>query len=118
MDLVDHRLLNYLGITESALKWIESYLTNRKLSTVLGDLGTTRMQLTKVDQLQGVPKEAHSYPFCLPCPYYTLGDICRKYEVSFHAYTDDQQNHFLFHPSVEGAKEEFLERLQQCISEI
>ena len=55
-EMVDHKLiLNHLkylfGITETALKWIESYLKNRKQSIVLGDLGTTRMQSTKADLL-------------------------------------------------------------------
>ena len=85
-----------------------------KQSIVLGDPCTTRMQSTKADLLHG----SSVGPILLTLFPSPLGDICRKYNVSFHYYTDDLQHYLSFHLSVEGAMEECLERLQQCISEI
>ena len=89
-DTVDHKLLlNCLkycfGITETALKWMESYLTNRIQSIVLGDIGTTRMQLTKADLLQSIPQGSTVGPILFILSLSPLGDICRKCNVSFHS---------------------------------
>ena len=47
-----------------------------------------------------------------------LGDICRKHDVIFQSYADDQQNYPSFSPAQPGGKEKCLETVEGCISDI
>ena len=47
-----------------------------------------------------------------------LGDICRRYQVEFHSYADDQQIYLGFHPSTEKSKDHCVTTLENCVSEI
>ena len=43
--------------------------------------------------------------------------MCKKYKISYHSYADDQQEYLSLTP-IPGSREECLNQLQGCISEI
>ena len=90
-DTVDHEMLLYrlasrFGISDVALSWFGSYLSNR----------------SQFVNVRGTQSEAHSLPCGVPQGsvlgpvlylLYTspLGDIVRRYNMGFHFYADDTQ---------------------------
>ena len=95
-DTVDHsilinRLENRLGICGTALKWFESYLTNRKFCVKLND-ATSRFQNLDC----GVPQCSVLGPILFTVYTLPLGDIIRRHDIPFHLYADDSQKYAIF----------------------
>ena len=104
-DMVNHEmLLNHLkfrfGITDTVLKWIESYLIGRHQSVIISDANDPDQKRSDKARLaQGVPQGSVLGPILFTLYIAPLGDICRKHRVIFHSYTDDQQNYLSFSPA-------------------
>ena len=47
-----------------------------------------------------------------------MGDICRRHNINFHSFADDQQLYLSFAPTSIGSKESCINKLQDCIAEI
>ena len=47
-----------------------------------------------------------------------LGDICRRHNLNFHGFADDQQLYLSFAPTSIGSKESCINKLQDCVAEI
>ena len=47
-----------------------------------------------------------------------LGNICRKHNVEYHGYADDQPEYLSFTPNEMSNKEQCIENLQKCIDDI
>ena len=82
---------NRLGIRGTALKWFESYLTNRKFCVKLNDV-TSRF--TNLDC--GVPQGSVLGPILFTVYTLPLGDIIRRHDIPFHLYADDSQKYAIF----------------------
>ena len=123
-DTVNHDLLlNHLkfrfGITDTVLKWLESYLTGRHQSVIIG--GATDLDQKRSDKAglaQGIPQGSVLGPIHLTLYITPLGDICRKHGVIFHSYADDQQNYLSFSPANTVSRSLCLQTLENCIKDI
>ncbi len=78
-DILIDRLQNYKGIQGQALRWFRSYLSDRYHFVYLNGEAS---QLSPVKY--GIPQgSVRGPPYLLP-----LGNIIRKYGISFHCYAD------------------------------
>ena len=113
-------LLNHLkfrfGITDTVLKWIESYLTGRHQSVIIYDANDPDQKRSdKAGLAQGVPQGSVLGPILFTLYITPLGDICRKHRVIFHSYADDQQNYLNFSPANTISRNLCLQTLENCI---
>ena len=80
-DTVDHdilisRLKNLVGISDVALDWLTSYLSNRSFSVMLGDSSSSRAPL-----VCGVPQGSILGPLLFTIYILPLGKTIEKYDV-------------------------------------
>ncbi len=89
-DTIDHdilldRLQNYMGIQGQTLRWFRSYLSDCYHFYWNGESS----QLTPVKY--GVPQGSVLGQLLFSIYMLTLGNITRKYGISFHCYADETQ---------------------------
>ena len=123
-DLVSFKLLlNHLyyrfGITSTALKWIESYLTSRTQWVKIDD-----MESDPVTLKQGVPQSSVLGPILYTLFTSPLGNLSRSrsssgsYSIEYHGYADDTQNYNSFSPMIPGDEQLSLKELKSCIQDV
>ena len=92
-SLLFNRLKFRFGMGGTIIKWLKYCLAGHTQRVALHNAQSDPAVLK-----QGVPKDlcwVHSY---LVSTSPLLGDICRRHNVEFHSYADDQQNYFSFEP--------------------
>ena len=67
---------------------------------------------------QGIPQGSILGPILFTLYTGPLSDICRKHDVSFQSYADDQQIYLSFSPTQPGGKDKCFQSLVACISDI
>ena len=117
-DTVDHdQLLSCmsarLGITDDAIKWFRSYLTDRTQCVNFNGNRSSKHILK-----YGVPQGSVLGPILFVIYILPIGDILRKYGVHFHIYADDTQIYMSFESSQQNGLENTVLILQQCVAEI
>ncbi len=113
-DTIDHdilidRLQNYTGIQGQALRWFRSYLSDRYHFVYLNGESS---QLSPVKY--GVPQGSVLDPLLFSLYMFPLGNIIRKYGISFHCYADDTEQYISPRPD-ETSK---LSKLTECVKNI
>lgn len=90
-DLIDHdilinRLEHVVGLRGTVLKWFSSYLRGRSISVRVGDFSSGSVFLDC-----GVPQGSILGPILFSLFLLPLGQIFKKYGISYHLYADDIQ---------------------------
>ena len=116
-DTVDHtvllsRLSTRFGVKGVALSWIESYLTDRSQCVSINGVTSAKRKLTC-----GVPQGSVLGPLLFSAYTSPLGDIVRKYGLSYHIYADDKQLYIAFKPLKEIMAKS-VEVSENCVSEV
>ena len=117
-DTIDHQImLNRLsqtyGITGNALKWMESYLSDRYQTVVVDGVKSKPMPLN-----YGLPQGATLAAKGFNLYVKPLGDIIQKHNLPHKAYADDTNLYISFKTKDKVSKRTALIRLEACLKEI
>ena len=101
---------------------------NHTQQVVIGDPNTDGARSDKISLSFGVLQGSVLGPILFTLFTCPLGHICKKHNVLYHLYADDQQIYLSFHPGPTGMqsgqlgtvghKESCLSWMESCISEI
>ena len=122
-DTLDHvTLLNHLEkrfkITGVALKWMESYLSDRSQAMVLKNEVGEIVRSNNIRVSMGVPQGSVLDPLLFTLFTTPLGDICRQYSQEFHLYADDTQLYASFMASSDESRESCMLKINSGVAEI
>ena len=113
IDIMVSRLENRFRITGNVLKWIKSYLTDRKQSVCI------KGAMSEPKTLKcGVPQGSVLGPILFTAYTSPLGDIATSHGVNLHCYADDTQPYLSFKPVNPMAEDMAVERLSSFVQEI
>ena len=114
-DTVNHSLLlsrmeRRFGISGTALKWFESYLSNRsQFVNINGEKSATH------DVNIGVPQGSVLGPLLYLVYTSPLAEIINRYNLKYHLFADDTQIYISFKTTdIASAKQ----RVEDCVTEI
>ena len=110
-EIMQNRLSSNIGIADGALKWIVSYLTERKQTVIINGVKSSERDLK-----YGVPQGSVLGPELFKDYMNPLGNLIRSYGIKFHFYADDSQLYVSFKPGIN--EHEALNKLELCISHL
>jgi hypothetical protein len=85
-DILLERLRTVFGITGVALRWVETYLRERKQYVMAGGERSASLHCE-----YGVPQGSVLGPFLFSVYVSPIADVIQSYGVQFHQYADDTQ---------------------------
>ena len=106
------RLRDFIGLRGNALKWCQSYLSNRPEYVRVGTSTST-----PVVHDYAVPQGSVLGPQWFTIYTYPVHKIILKYKLEYHVYADDTQLYLCFKPTQQCA-DNTIERIESCICEI
>ena len=117
-DTVDPRMLSGLlqfdfGISGSALKWIESYLSNRTQRIYIDGVLSSNFNLKF-----GVPQGSCLGPLLFSLYASKLFKIVESHLPSPHCYADDTQRYIAFRPGNDVEETAAITAMESCIADI
>jgi hypothetical protein len=113
-DTVDHpellKTLEELGVKGNALKWLESYLSDRHQVVTIASKSSAPQWLQC-----GVPQGSVLGPILFTVYTISLGQLLRDHSMSYHLYADDSSVYLTFEPrDIELA----VDRVQTCVTAV
>lgn len=116
-DTIDHDILfkrlQSIGVTSLALKWIQSYLSNR--SQAVNIYGTV---CAFASLLFGIPQGSVLGPLLFTIYSAPIANIARKYGLHVHMYADDTRLYLSFDLNTPNDEAMARQRAEACICEI
>ena len=117
-DTIDHQVLLHrlqvtYGVTGTALKWFQSYLTGRKQRVYINGISSKDFELS-----QGVPQGSCLGPMLFTLYASKLFEVVKSHLPNIHVYADDTQLYLSFKPDGGAAEADAITALQDCISDI
>ena len=107
------RLENRFRVSGNVLKWLQSYLENRRQSVMI-ESSQSESVLLKC----GVPQGSVLGPLLFTLYTAPLGDISDMYHLKYHLYADDTQLHLSFNPCNPMNENIALQNISNCIAAI
>ena len=103
IDYLLNRLRYRFGTTGMALKWFKEYLTDRTQEVLIPDSNkhnNSQCHSIRKTLKSGVPQGSVLGLILFSLFVSPIGNICRKHNIQFHNYVDDNQNYITFRPTV------------------
>ena len=115
-DTIDHvvlikKLQRDFMITGNALKWFQSYLTNRTFSVRIGNVNGKTVLL-----IYGVPQGSILGPILFVLYIHDLVKVAKRFGLQIHLYADDTQLYLGFSPLSEATMS--INLINNCLNEI
>ena len=111
-DILIKRLHDNLGLSRTALAWMNSYLRGRSQSVVIN--GT---KSEPADLQYGVPQGSVLGPILFTIYTSPIGAIAKRHNLEIHLYADDTQIYIFFKTKDFKSQAEALRTIQECVSE-
>ena len=117
-DTIDHAILletleKDFGVTGNALKWLTSYLSERKQTILIKD------HESEVFNLQsGVPQGSCLGPVLFILYVAGLFKVIDKHLPNAHTYADDTQIYHSFRPDTSLSQDAALKSIENCVADI
>ena len=117
-DTVNHKILlsrlsDSFGIKGMALKWFNSYLTNRKQFVAINNAVSSVW-----DQNVGVPQGSVLGPILYVLYTSPVADIIKSYGLSYHTYADDAQLYIALSHSSHQQLLDTKECIERCVVDV
>lgn len=109
-DLLINKLVKMYGISDVALSWLKSYLSDRTFKVVVNGVSSNYCELSI-----GVPQGSILGPLLFIMYTRDLEKVITKYGFSVHLYADDTQIYFVF--DVHSANPD-LSAVRKCFQDI
>ena len=116
-DTIDHGILldileRDFGITDSALKWIKSYISSRRQCIIVDDSTSKEFDIDC-----GIPQGSCLGPILFLLYSSKLFQIASSHLPEIHGFADDTQLYLSFKPD-EASSQEAILRMEHCISDM
>jgi len=115
-DTIDHNILlkrmeKRCGIKGTALKFIKSYLSERKQKVVIGEKESSKKEVK-----YGVPQGSVLGPILFQIYMAPLGDLIKEHGLEYHIYADDTQLYIAFSPLDKVSSDRAKLKMEECIT--
>ena len=98
-----------MQVRTDALKWFESYLSDRTQSVCIDGKHSAKRKLK-----YGVPQGSVLGPILFTLYTSTLREVIQPFGLDFHLYADDTQLYITFDPTSKQSTDEVLKNIESC----